>query len=61
MRIERPLHAFLPCRALAEQGFLVVAPQFPISSTAGPTDVAWEDARDQIRDATYVLTQVLRQ
>ena len=44
----------------ASEGFFVVAPQFPISSTAGPTDVAYEDARDQIRDATYVLTQVLR-
>jgi predicted dienelactone hydrolase len=44
----------------ASEGFFVVAPQFPISSTAGPTDVAWQDSRDQIRDAAYVLTQVLR-
>ena len=43
----------------ASEGFVVVAPQFPVSSTAGPTDVAWDDARDQIRDARYVLSRVL--
>jgi len=44
----------------ASEGFIVVAPQYPISSTAGPTDVAWGDARNQIRDASFVLTQVLQ-
>ncbi len=43
----------------AAQGFVVVAPQYPVSATAGPTEVAWADARDQIRDARFVLTEVL--
>jgi dienelactone hydrolase len=43
----------------ASQGYVVVAPQYPVTSTSGPTDVAWTDARDQVRDARYVLTEVL--
>jgi predicted dienelactone hydrolase len=43
----------------ASQGYVVVAPQYPITSTAGPTEVAWADARDQVRDARHVLSEVL--
>jgi dienelactone hydrolase len=43
----------------ASQGYVVVAPQYPVTSTAGPTDVAFADARDQVRDARFVLTEVL--
>jgi dienelactone hydrolase len=43
----------------ASEGYFVIAPQYPVTSTAGPTDVAWQDARDQIRDARHVLSRAL--
>jgi dienelactone hydrolase len=43
----------------AKAGYVVAAPQFPISSLAGPDDVAWSDLPRQTGDARFVLRRVL--
>jgi dienelactone hydrolase len=43
----------------AAAGYVVAAPQYPVSSLSGPTDVAWSDQRDQVRDARFVLHRLL--
>lgn len=44
----------------AAHGYVVAALQFPVSSLAGPDDVAWTDLPDQSDDVRRVLTEVLR-
>jgi dienelactone hydrolase len=46
-------------RTWAAAGYVVAAPQYPVSSRAGPDDVTWSDQRDQVRDARFVLRQLL--
>jgi dienelactone hydrolase len=43
----------------AAEGYVVVTPTYPVSSTSGPTEVGYRDQRDQVRDARYVLDRVL--
>jgi dienelactone hydrolase len=43
----------------AAHGYVVVAPEFPVSSVAGPDDVAWQDLPAQTKDARFVLDRVL--
>ena len=43
----------------AAHGYVVAAPEFPISSVAGPDDVAWKDLPQQTKDARFVLDHVL--
>jgi len=43
----------------AREGYVVVAPTYPVTSIAGPTDVGYADQRDQVRDARFVLDRVL--
>ena len=43
----------------AKLGYVVVAPEFPVSSITGPTPVAWKDQPDQVRDARFVLHRML--
>ena len=43
----------------AAAGYVVAAPEFPISSLAGPDDVAWKDLPRQSGDARFVLDRVL--
>ena len=43
----------------AKLGYVVVAPEFPVSSITGPTPVAWQDQPDQVRDARFVLHRML--
>ena len=43
----------------ARLGYVVVAPEFPVSSITGPTPVAWQDQPDQVRDARFVLHRML--
>jgi dienelactone hydrolase len=44
----------------AAHGYVVVAPQFPVSSVSGPDVVAWKDLPAQTKDARFVLDRVLR-
>jgi dienelactone hydrolase len=43
----------------ATEGYVVVAPTYPVSSLAGPDPVTAGDQRDQVRDARFVLDLVL--
>jgi dienelactone hydrolase len=43
----------------AAEGYVVVAPTYPVSSIAGPTSVAYADQREQAEDARFVLDRVL--
>jgi predicted dienelactone hydrolase len=43
-----------------EQGYIVVAPTFPLSNIAAPGGDTGKDLRNQPADMSYVLTQVLR-
>jgi dienelactone hydrolase len=43
----------------AREGYVVVAPTYPVTSIAGPTDVGYADQREQVRDARFVLDRVL--
>jgi dienelactone hydrolase len=43
----------------AAAGYVVAAPEFPISSLAGPDDVAWSDLPEQSSDARFVLDRML--
>jgi fermentation-respiration switch protein FrsA (DUF1100 family) len=43
----------------AKLGYVVIAPEFPVSSLTGPTPVAWADQPDQVRDARFVLRRML--
>lgn len=43
----------------AAAGYVVAAPEFPISSLAGPDDAAWKDLPRQSDDARFVLGRVL--
>jgi dienelactone hydrolase len=43
----------------ATLGYVVVAPQFPVSSISGPTPAAWSDQPEQVHDARFVLDRVL--
>lgn len=43
----------------AKLGYVVIAPEFPVSSITGPTPVAWQDQPDQVRDARFVLDRML--
>lgn len=43
----------------AAHGYVVVAVEFPVSSVAGPDDVAWRDLPAQTKDARFVLGKVL--
>ena len=43
----------------AKLGYVVIAPEFPVSSITGPTAVAWADQPDQVRDARFVLHRML--
>ncbi|HEY8217229.1 MAG TPA: hypothetical protein VIH82_08845 [Acidimicrobiia bacterium] len=43
----------------AAEGYVVVAPTYPVTSLAGPTPVAYADQREQVRDARFVLDRVL--
>ena len=44
----------------ASAGYVVVAPEFPVSSLAGPDDVAYADLPQQSGDARFVLRRVLQ-
>jgi len=44
----------------AGAGYVVVAPEFPISSLAGPDDVAYADLPRQSGDLRFVLRRVLK-
>ena len=44
----------------AASGYVVVAPKFPISSYAGPDEVAYEDLPQQSGDLRFVLRRVLQ-
>lgn len=43
----------------AAHGYVVAALEFPVSSVAGPDDVAWKDLPQQTKDARFVLGRVL--
>jgi pimeloyl-ACP methyl ester carboxylesterase len=43
----------------ARAGYVVAAVEFPVSSLAGPDDVAWGDLPAQSADARFVLDKVL--
>ena len=43
----------------AAHGYVVAAIEFPVSSVAGPDDVAWSDLPAQTKDARFVLDRVL--
>jgi len=43
----------------AAEGYIAVAPTYPVSSLSGPTKVGDADQRDQVRDARFVLNRVL--
>jgi dienelactone hydrolase len=43
----------------AAEGYVVVAPTYPVSSSSGPTKVTARDQREQVRDARFVLDRVL--
>ena len=43
----------------ASEGYVVVAPTYPVSSLSGPDRAASADQRDQVRDARFVLGRVL--
>lgn len=43
----------------AAHGYVVAGIEFPVSSVAGPDDVAWEDLPAQTDDAEFVLDRVL--
>jgi len=43
----------------AREGYVVVAPTYPVSSRSGPDAAADRDQRDQVRDARFVLDEVL--
>jgi dienelactone hydrolase len=43
----------------AAEGYVVVAPTYPVTTTGGPTDAGYADQRDQVRDARFVLDRVL--
>jgi dienelactone hydrolase len=44
----------------AAAGYVVVAPTFPVSSYAGPDDVAYTDLPEQSGDLRFVLRRVLK-
>ncbi len=44
----------------AAAGYVVVAPKFPLSSYAGPDDVAYVDLPEQSGDLRFVLRRVLK-
>jgi len=44
----------------AGAGYVVVAPEFPVSSLAGPDDVAYRDLPEQSGDVRFVLRRVLQ-
>jgi dienelactone hydrolase len=46
-------------QAWAAAGYVVVAPEFPVSSFAGPDDVAYADLPRQSGDVRFVLRRVL--
>jgi dienelactone hydrolase len=43
----------------ASEGYVVVAPTYPVSSRSGPDKVSLADQREQVRDARFVLDRLL--
>jgi dienelactone hydrolase len=43
----------------AAEGYVVLAPTYPVSSISGPTKVGYRDQPDQVRDARFVLDRAL--